>query len=53
MPELVDQWKLGLAEWQSDAVQRYESILSIGNGRIGQRANFEVRVKQTYKVKTN
>ena len=41
MPELVDQWKLGIAEWQSDAVQRYESILSIGNGRIGQRANFE------------
>lgn len=41
MPDTVDQWKLGLTHWQSDAVQRFESILSIGNGRIGQRANFE------------
>ena len=37
----VDHWELGLNTWDSECVQGFESILSIGNGRIGQRANFE------------
>ena len=41
MAGTVDQWKLGLSTWDAAQVQGFESILSIGNGRIGQRANFE------------
>ena len=41
MAKTVDHWKLGVTEWAPESVQAYESILAIGNGRIGQRANFE------------
>ena len=41
MAGTVDHWKLGLSTWDATWVQGFESILSIGNGRIGQRANFE------------
>ena len=41
MAGTVDQWKLELSTWDAAQVQGFESILSIGNGRIGQRANFE------------
>ena len=41
MTGTIDHWELGLKAWDSAMVQGFESILSIGNGRIGQRANFE------------
>ncbi len=41
MAGTVDHWELGLSTWDPSWVQGFESILSIGNGRIGQRANFE------------
>lgn len=41
MNGIVDSWKLGTTSWDPKLVQSFESILAIGNGRIGQRANFE------------
>ena len=41
MAGLVHPWKLGIDAWNPDMVQQFESILALGNGRIGQRANFE------------
>lgn len=38
---LIDPWKIGISGWDAQQVRAYESILSIGNGRFGQRANFE------------
>jgi maltose phosphorylase len=38
---LLDDWIVGVSGWNSDAVTTFESLLSIGNGRFGQRANFE------------
>ena len=40
---LLDEWIVGTKEWSPAAVPSFESLLSIGNGRFGQRANFEER----------
>lgn len=34
-------WKVELKSWQPEHVQRCESLFSLGNGKFGQRANFE------------
>lgn len=39
--EITDPWCLIESEWNPDSVRRSESIFAIGNGRFGQRANFE------------
>ena len=36
-----DSWKVEVRNWQPEHVQRCESALSLGNGKFGQRANFE------------
>jgi len=41
MAGLIHPWKLGVDHWNPEMVQQFESILALGNGRIGQRANFE------------
>ncbi len=41
MAGIIDPWKLKLATWDPEQIEGFESILSIGNGRMGQRANFE------------
>lgn len=41
MESLLDEWKVGTSGWSSESVTSFESLLSIGNGRFGQRANFE------------
>lgn len=38
---ILDEWSIGLEGWKPKDLQAFESILSIGNGRFGQRANFE------------
>jgi maltose phosphorylase len=37
----VDPWRIVETGWNPADVRRSESIFSIGNGRFGQRANFE------------
>ena len=37
----VNPWKIVETGWNPEDVRRSESIFSIGNGRFGQRANFE------------
>lgn len=43
MIEFLDQdpWKVEITEWKPKHIQRCESAFSIGNGKFGQRANFE------------
>ena len=41
MESLLDDWKVGTSGWSPESVTTFESLLSIGNGRFGQRANFE------------
>ena len=42
MSGIIDSWNLGCSDWNHGRdIKSFESILSIGNGRIGQRANFE------------
>ena len=41
MAGIIDPWKLKLATWDPEQIEGFESVLSIGNGRMGQRANFE------------
>lgn len=42
MSGVIDSWNLGCSGWNHGTdVESFESILSIGNGRFGQRANFE------------
>lgn len=38
---ISDEWRVGLHGWRPESVEAFESLLSIGNGRFGQRANFE------------
>lgn len=38
---LIDPWCLVENEWSAEGVRASESLFSIGNGRFGQRANFE------------
>ncbi|NVK28254.1 MAG: glycoside hydrolase family 65 protein [Flavobacteriia bacterium] len=37
----IDEWKIVEKGWNPDNHMKSESIFSIGNGRMGQRANFE------------
>ena len=37
----VDEWRIIERHWDSENHPKSESIFSIGNGRMGQRANFE------------
>ena len=36
-----DPWKVEVKSWQNEHIQRFESVFSLGNGKFGQRANFE------------
>ena len=36
-----DPWKVEVKNWRHEHVQRFESVFSLGNGKFGQRANFE------------
>ena len=38
---IKDVWSVGVQGWDPASVRSLESLLSIGNGRFGQRANFE------------
>ena len=38
---IKDEWSIGFEGWEPASVRSLESLLSIGNGRFGQRANFE------------
>ncbi len=38
---VIDPWRIIERGWNPEDVRRSESIFSIGNGRFGQRANFE------------
>ena len=40
---IKDEWYVGVEGWEPASVRSLESLLSIGNGRFGQRANFEER----------
>ncbi|MFZ8835425.1 MAG: family 65 glycosyl hydrolase domain-containing protein [Flavobacteriales bacterium] len=38
---IIDPWIIGVSHWDASSIQDFESLLAIGNGRMGQRANFE------------
>ena len=37
----IDPWKIIEVGWDRDKIKDSESVFSIGNGAMGQRANFE------------